>query len=87
MKTPPGPHGLRLEGRDRLSITGVQDVSGFDENTVLLLTGEGELCVRGESLHVERIDLDAGTLELQGRVRELSYEEAARGGLLSRLFS
>ena len=87
MKTPPGPHALRLEGRDRLSVAGVQDVSGFDENTVLLLTGERELCVRGEGLHIERIDLDAGALELRGRVRELSYEETVRGGLLARLFS
>ena len=81
------PHGLRLEGREKLSITGVQDVSGFDEGTVLLETGLGELCIRGEGLHIERIDLNTGALELHGRIRELSYEEPARGGLLSRLFS
>ena len=84
---PPGPHGLRLEGRERLSVTGVLDVSGFDESTVLLETGLGELCVRGEGLHIERIDLEAGALELRGKIRELSYDEVARGGFLSRLFS
>ena len=36
-------HGLHLEGREKLSVIGVQDVSGFDENTVLLLTELGEL--------------------------------------------
>ncbi len=87
MITPPGPHGLHLEARERLSITGVRDVSGFDESTVLLETGLGELCVRGEGLHIERIDLEAGTLELRGSIRELSYDEPARGGLLSRLFA
>ena len=87
MKVPPGPHGLRLEGRERLSVTGVVDVSGFDESTVLLETGLGELCVRGEELHIERIDLEAGALELRGRIQELSYGEPARGGLLARLFS
>ena len=86
IKTPPGPQGLRLEGRERLSVTGVLDVSGFDEGTVLLQTGLGELCIRGEELHIERIDLDAGVLELRGRVQELSYDEPARGGLLSRVF-
>jgi hypothetical protein len=35
---------------------------------------------------VERIDLDAGQLELRGQVQELRYDEPARGGLLSRLF-
>ena len=87
LQVPALPHGLRLEGREKLSITGVQDVSGFDEGTVLLETGLGELCIRGEGLHIERIDLNTGALELHGRIRELSYEEPARGGLLSRLFS
>ena len=54
---------------------------------MLLETGLGELCIRGEGLHIERIDLNTGALELHGRIRELSYEEPARGGLLSRLFS
>lgn len=87
MEIPSGAHGLRLEGREKLSVTGVQDVSGFDENTVLLETGLGELCIRGEGLHIERIDLNTGALELRGKIRELSYDEPARGGLLSRLFS
>ena len=87
LQVPALPHGLRLEGREKLSITGVQDVSGFDEGTVLLETSLGELCIRGEGLHIERIDLNTGALELHGRIRELSYEEPARGGLLSRLFS
>lgn len=87
MEVPALPHGLRLEGREKLSVTGVQDVSGFDESTVLLETGLGELCIRGEGLHIERIDLNTGALELQGKVKELSYDEPARGSLLSRLFS
>ena len=56
-------------------------------STVLLETGLGELCIRGEGLHIERIDLNTGALELQGKVKELSYDEPARGSLLSRLFS
>ncbi len=83
---PAGPHGLHLEGRERLSVAGVEDVSGFDENTVLLRTTAGELCVRGAQLHIDRIDLDAGQLELRGRIQELSYDEPAQGGFLSRLF-
>ena len=80
-------HVLQLEGSERLRVLGVEDVSGFDEGTVLLETGLGELCIRGEELHIERIDLESGALELRGRIRELSYDEPARGGLLARLFS
>ena len=85
-KTLARPHGLHLEGREKLSVIGVEDVSGFDESTVLLQTGLGELCIRGEELHIERIDLEAGQVEVRGHIQEMSYDEPARGSLLSRLF-
>ena len=78
---------LSLENREKLSLTGVSDVSGFDESLIALVTGLGPLTVRGEQLHIDRIDLNAGQLEVRGKIRELSYEEPAReGGLWSRLF-
>lgn len=80
-------HTLSMENRDKLSLTGVEDVSGFDESLVVLTTSMGELTVRGEGLHIERIDLDSGQLEVRGKVQELSYDESApKGTLLSRLF-
>ena len=89
-ETPRAParwHSLSLEGREKLSITGVDDVSGFDEGLVVLRTGQGELSVRGRELHIERIDLDSGMLELHGHVQELSYDEPVEGrSLWSRLF-
>ncbi len=78
---------LSLENREKLSLTGVSDVSGFDESLIALVTGLGPLTVRGEQLHIDRIDLNAGQLEVRGKIRELSYEESAHeGGLWSRLF-
>ena len=41
-------HTLSMENRDKLSLTGVEDVSGFDESLVVLTTSMGELTVRGE---------------------------------------
>jgi len=86
-KMPVKLHGLNLEGRGKLSISGVEDVSGFDETLVVLTTSQGELSVRGSELHIERIDLEAGQLELKGHVQELSYDEPQRSASLwSRLF-
>ena len=42
--------------------------------------------MRGEGLHIEKIDLEAGRLELRGKLSELSYDEPAPGGWWSRLF-
>ena len=76
-----------MENREKLSLGGVEDVSGFDENLIVLTTSQGQLSIRGEGLHIDRIDLDAGQLEVRGHVQELSYDEPVRSGSLwSRLF-
>lgn len=83
-----GAHTLVMEGRSRLSLTGVTDVQNFDEELVTMETCEGVLSVRGEGLHVERLSLENGELVLTGEVQALEYDENAptRGGLLSRIF-
>lgn len=82
------PHGLTLTGRQALSVTGVTDVSAFDETEIAMDTSQGTLTVRGESLHVEKLSLDRGELTLTGEIRSLEYDDetASRGGLLGRLF-
>ncbi len=83
----PKAHGLKMENREKLSLSGVEDVSGFDESIVLLRTCMGELSIRGEGLHIGRIDLDSGNLELSGLIQQLSYEELQpRRSLWARLF-
>lgn len=86
-KAPARQHSLNMEGRAKLSVTGVDDVSGFDENLIVLTTVLGDLTIRGQQLHIDRIDLDAGQLEVRGSIQELSYDEPARSGSVwSRLF-
>ena len=83
----PIPYGLKMDGRERLELSGVKDVTGFDESAVLLSTAGGELTVRGAGLHIERIDLDAGELELRGHIREFCYEDRPVGtSFWARLF-
>ena len=83
-----GAHNLILEERGSLTVTGVEDIDSFDDQTVVIYTGRGELTVRGNQLHIERIDLQAGELELQGQVDALTYADqpAVRGGFFARIF-
>ncbi len=76
------PHSLNIENRTKLSLSGVDDVSGFDENTIILTTSLGDLTIRGDGLHIDRIDLDIGQLEVQGHIRELSYDEPVQSSSL-----
>ncbi|MBE6908170.1 MAG: sporulation protein YabP [Ruminococcaceae bacterium] len=83
------PHRVSLEGRDRLTVSGVEDVERFDETEIVMNTAEGTLVVTGENLHIDKLSLDGGELHVDGRVDALSYEDGAAGsggGFLSRLF-
>jgi sporulation protein YabP len=82
------PHGLTLEDRHHLTISGVEDVERFDDTSIVLSTAQGALTVQGTGLHIERLSLDGGDLKVEGLVDSLSYEDRAEqtGGLFARLF-
>lgn len=81
-------HQLTLDGREKLTVSGVEDVERFDENSIVMSTAAGTLVVSGENLHIGKLSLDGGELHVDGQIDSLSYEESGRsgGGLLSRLF-
>ena len=85
---PAAGHRLELVGRERLTVSGVEDVERFDENGIVMSTSAGVLVVTGEDLHIGKLSLDGGELHVDGRIDSVTYEEetASRGGLFSRLF-
>lgn len=81
-------HTLILEDRNKLNVSGVGEVSGFDEQTVVLSTELGELTVHGFGLHINEFSLETGELDLDGEITSLMYTENkhTEGGFFSRLF-
>jgi sporulation protein YabP len=72
-------------------MTGIRDVVSFDENQVVLDTDMGLLTLKGKDLHVSRLTLEKGEVDLNGTIESLLYssnEALRRSGesLLSRLF-
>ena len=57
---PAAAHRLQLEGREKLTVSGVEDVERFDDQCIVLRTGAGVLVVSGESLHIGKLSLDGG---------------------------
>ena len=82
-----GSHHILLEGRQRLTVSGVEEVESFDETAIVMVTVKGTLVIRGEGLHIEKLSLDGGDLNVEGEVDSRSSEDGGRtrGGLLSRL--
>mgnify|MGYP005779979847 CR=1 FL=1 len=60
------PHNVILEDRHRLSISGVQDIDSYDEQSVIAFTELGELTIKGFDLHINKIDVQTGELDLEG---------------------
>ena len=82
------PHSIIIEGREKMTVSGVVDVQSFDEEQIMLETVRGMLVVRGQGLHVERLQLEAGELIVLGGVGCLEYDDSVqpRGGMFARLF-
>lgn len=83
------PHNVIIEGRKRVSVSGVDDVESFDETAVVMSTNQGVLVLRGVDLRIEKLSLDSGDVAIEGIIDRLEYEDDARpqgGGLFGRLF-
>ncbi|MCI8515437.1 MAG: sporulation protein YabP [Hungatella sp.] len=90
-KTGTRPHRLMLSNRAVLNVTGIRDVVSFDENQVILDTDMGLLTMKGKDLHVSRLTLEKGEVDVDGTIDSLIYSsnEAYRKSgesLFNRLF-
>ena len=74
------PHKLLLTNRRTCNISGVNDVLSFDVNEILLETEQGMLMIKGNELHVSRLSLDKGEVDVDGRIDSFTYSENAGYG-------
>ena len=84
-------HRLTLNNRARGNLTGILDVIPFNESQIVLDTDMGLLTIRGKDLHVSRLSLEKGEIDIEGRTDSFTYssnESIRKAGqsFLSRLF-
>lgn len=70
-------HKIIMQNRSQGSITGIQDVVSFDENQIVLDTDMGLLTIKGKELHVSRLTLEKGEVDLTGAVDSMTYSSNA----------
>ena len=73
-------HRLNMEDRKRLEMTGISDVISFDLNKILLETDYGVVTVKGDNLHVNRLSVEKGELDIDGSIQSLEYSEVSSFG-------
>ena len=87
----PKGHRLIVNGRASGMITGVKNVVSFDLKEILLETEQGLLTIEGENLHMSRLTLEKGEVDVEGRMESFVYSDADKHGrqgesLMARLF-
>lgn len=68
-------HKVSVVNRKNGNFTGVLDVISFDISEVLLETEQGMLNVKGKDLHVNRLNLEKGEVDMEGIIDVLSYSQ------------
>mgnify|MGYP003299915967 CR=1 FL=1 len=68
-------HKILLGNRKSGSITGVLDVISFDITEILLETEQGMLNIKGKDLHVNRLNLEKGEVDVEGTIDAISYSQ------------
>ena len=77
----PKAHKLVVNNRKTSMVTGVLDVLSFDLNEILLETEQGMLMVKGTDLHVNRLSVEKGEVDLSGNIDSIAYSEVHAGGM------
>lgn len=74
-KIPQKPHHISMTNRHGGLITGVNDVISFDLTSILLETECGMLSIKGKDLHVNRLSVEKGEIEIQGIIDGMIYSD------------
>jgi sporulation protein YabP len=75
IKMPDEKHLIKIEERENIYVTGVNEVISFDDETIIADTQLGNLVIRGNDLHISKLNLDTSELEVSGNICELKYDQ------------
>ena len=80
-----------LENREKLTITGINDVFSFDDQIIIIETELGILTIKGENLKINKLSIDTSDFSVDGKIDSLSYSNSEIIGkknksILSKIF-
>lgn len=81
-------HGISINERKTMYITGVLKIDSFDEEEFLIETTMGYLVIKGENLEIVKLDTKDGIVSIKGSFISLSYiEELKKANKENSLFN
>jgi len=68
-------HKVEIYDRKTVKLSGIKQVLSFNDQEILVESIQGFVVLKGEGLFITGLNLEAGTLVVEGYLRELSYQE------------
>jgi len=83
------PHNVVISNRRQMTVSGVIRVDNFNENIIVVITEAGQMTVEGVSLHISKLSLETGDMNIDGDITGLLYsnEISDTGGKSSKFLS
>ena len=66
-------HDVVITSRKKIQMTGINDVTSFDEGQVMAQNTDSDISIEGENLKIERFDAENGELIINGTINGLFY--------------
>ena len=70
-------HSFMMEEGAKTHMTAVKSVPAFDSNSMDIVLDEEHLHIEGEHIEIDRLDLEAGELDITGKVKRIMYSKTA----------
>ena len=68
-------HKVVIDGRQKLTVSSVDDIESFDEEKVVILCSMGTMTVTGADFRINKLNVDDGQLVIEGEIDEVQYSD------------
>jgi sporulation protein YabP len=82
-------HIVSMQDRKNMLVTAVKDVDSFNLNEILLITEKGNILIKGDNIHVKRLNLERGEADIEGNFNSIVYTDTRKSkneSMLKRMF-
>jgi len=78
---------ITINDRQQATISGVEKIFEASENKMLMKVSGSNMSILGEQLSISKLDVDAGMLELNGKVNEIKFVDGKeKVNLIKKIF-
>lgn len=75
-RNPNWHHKITVTDREAITVDGITNLGSYDEQQIVLETDQGMLVLKGEELNVKQLNLEKGTIIVEGFLKSIEYDDA-----------